>query len=264
MSGILKMSAEQYNQSAGLRSSHLKHLLKSPAHYRHAIDSQFRPTESMQLGTHVHTAVLEPDRFLTETVIAPKFDRRTTQGKTDAFNFSEQNLGKTLIEKDDMEIIAGCRKSILGNQKAAELLATGDAEGSLFWSDFDSNVQCKARPDFISRQRGYLVDLKTTQDASEFAFSKSIAQYFYHMQAAFYLEGMATVSGQRFERFFFIVVETSRPFGCRVFSLDFGSIEKGRELYKKALDTYSKAYKEEKWTGYEETIESIAIPGWAF
>ncbi len=262
--GIHEMSPEDYNKADGMRSSNLKHLLKSPAHYLEAIRNPFKATAAMQLGTAVHMAILEPDRFDNECVADEKVDLRTNVGKARAAEFAIANEGKTIITAQNMDAIGLIRDQIFNNIKVAELLDGGICEGSLFWNDHESNVDCKARPDFISRSRGYLVDVKTTQDATFSEFSKSIAKYYYHMQAAFYLDGMQATSGQPFENYFFVCIETVAPYGVKVYSLDFGSIDKGRSLYKQALSVYAKAKKYDKWSSYEETIESISIPGWAF
>src|SRR5581483_10081660 len=56
------------------------------------------PTAAMQLGTHVHCAVLEPERFEAEYVYAPKCDRRTTAGKAAYAEFCAATAGKTVID----------------------------------------------------------------------------------------------------------------------------------------------------------------------
>jgi hypothetical protein len=41
------------------------------------------PTPAMQLGTHLHTAVLEPEKWESSTIVPPKCDKRTKDGQGD-------------------------------------------------------------------------------------------------------------------------------------------------------------------------------------
>jgi hypothetical protein len=56
----LDMPAEKYHAVDALSKSMMTKILKSPAHYRAALDEHQEPTKSMQMGTAIHTAVLEP------------------------------------------------------------------------------------------------------------------------------------------------------------------------------------------------------------
>ena len=51
------------------------------------------------------------------------------------------------------------------------------------------------------KYRKVLVDFKKTQDASESGFTRSVYNYGYNLQSAFYLEGFSA------DRFFFVAVE---------------------------------------------------------
>ncbi|NBO40554.1 MAG: hypothetical protein EBU92_03265, partial [Betaproteobacteria bacterium] len=62
----------------------------------------------------------------------------------------------------------------IANHAGACTLLDGDIaiENSMFWTDQETGIECRARPDII-RPDGLIVDLKTTQDAGASAFAKS-------------------------------------------------------------------------------------------
>src|SRR5690625_4787601 len=64
----------------GISSSGLKQMLRSPAHYK--FQASTPPTRAMEIGTSIHTALLEPDRFAHEYVLLRDVkDRRSSEYK---------------------------------------------------------------------------------------------------------------------------------------------------------------------------------------
>src|SRR4051812_44964464 len=68
---------DQYHaDKTAIGSSALKHMLKSPARFysRHflGVKDKDEPSKQMQLGTMIHTALLEPERFTKNFVIMPE------------------------------------------------------------------------------------------------------------------------------------------------------------------------------------------------
>jgi exodeoxyribonuclease VIII len=76
------MPAEKYHAVDALSKSMMTKILKSPAHYKAALDEHQEPSKAMQLGTAIHTAVLEPHLYSqVVAVIPPDIDGRTKEGK---------------------------------------------------------------------------------------------------------------------------------------------------------------------------------------
>ena len=121
---------------------------------------------------------------------------------------------------------------------------------------------CKIRPDKLPGN-GICVDIKTTDDASPEGFSKSCANYGYHIQAAFYLEGLTRITGEQHDTFVFIAVEKTPPYGIGVYYASHDFIAKGRELMGKALDIYSECLKTNLWPCYSAEAKELNLPRWA-
>jgi len=73
-----EMPAEKYHAVDALSKSMMSKLLKSPAHYKAALEERQEPSKAMQVGTAVHAAVLEPHLYQQlVAVIPPDVDMRT-------------------------------------------------------------------------------------------------------------------------------------------------------------------------------------------
>lgn len=253
MSELLQIPAEQYHADRQhVSKSWLDRLKQSPAHLRHYLDTAKVETKALRVGRIVHCAILEPDIFARDFVIKPKFDGRTTVGKTGLAEWEAANAGKMDVTVAEFEMAKGIRESVMAHKGARALLErTGAAEQSAFWNNPESGVDCKCRPDYI---HDFIVDLKTTEDASPEAFKWSIKKYRYHIQAAQYTEGT-----QR-ERFVIIAAEKSPPYGVAVYLLDDGDVATGMEQRRRELDLYAECRATGKWPAYPDTIQPIKMP----
>jgi hypothetical protein len=213
----------------------------------------------MVLGSATHTWLLEPHLFDGEFLVAD-IDRRTKAGKE--MEASCNASGLEILKPDEMQQIDAMIKSVNSHKSASVLIAKGEAEQSVFWTDEETGIELKCRPDFY-RNDGIIVDLKTCLDASPEAFAKTILNSNYHIQAAMYLDGMKAQNVFA-EIFAFIAVEKEAPFAVGVYVLDNDFIEIGRQQYKKALQILAKCIKDNKYPAYSEDIVEVKPPKWAF
>lgn len=255
------MTSDEYHAHPALGSTSVKNILRSPAHYKYESENKSEPTPAMVFGTACHTAILEPNHFLDSIAVKPKFEGTGARAKAE--QWALENHGKSIISADQLADIYGMLKSISGHKTARSLLTGGAAEESYFDQCPDTGIVRKARPDFL-RQGHIIVDVKTTTDAEPVAFAKQIANFMYHVSAAYYLDIVSNVLGQRFDQFIIIAVEKSPPYGVSVHLLDEGTIDAGRFLYKKALKTLKECRDSNQYPGYPDAILSTAIPPWAF
>ena len=173
--GIYKdISNQDYHAGAGLSSSDLKQLDRSPLHYITSKQEPHVETPSMRLGTAVHCAVLEPERFKLDYIQAPELDKRTKAGKEQWAELEQS--GKIILTSDEYQKVIGMSQSVLNHKLAGKLFTGGEAETSYYWHQpvgLDE-VLCKCRPDYIkSLANGDLIlDLKTTRNANLKAFQR--------------------------------------------------------------------------------------------
>lgn len=256
----------RYRQIDACNWSMLKTYLRSPAHAYYAQTHPSEPTPSMQLGDAVHAAVLEPDRFAADYAKAPNVDLRTKAGKAELAEFESGNANKVILRGDDYEQCLRIRDAVWSHDKARRMLqGRGGNEIAAVWVDLGTGLRCKGRLDRLTYADGVptIIDLKTTsRGGSVDAFSKEIANYQYHGQAAFYLDGLAAISAAD-RAWRFIVVETFEPYVVSQYMLAPDSIEEGRKLYRRALTQHKKCNRAGEWPGYAEDGGEIHIPQWA-
>jgi PDDEXK-like domain of unknown function (DUF3799) len=142
---------------------------------------------------------------------------------------------------------------------ARRVLSQGEPELSAF--GLVDGVPCKARPDHWDARLGVTADLKTTADASPAGFAKSVANFRYHVQAAFYTDVMAA-AGVTVESFLFIACERNPPFLVGVYVLDSEALEIGRAEYQRDLALYKECVESGSWPGLSERIELLTLPKW--
>ena len=130
------------------------------------------------------------------------------------------------------------------------------------WSDATSGLQCKCRPDWLTDDGSLIIDLKTTEDASPKGFEKSVGNWRYHVQAAWYLHGIEQASGTRPDQFIFICVEKKPPYAVAVYAADPEMIEIGWQQAQRDLEVLATCKAANAWPGYSDQIETISLPRW--
>jgi exodeoxyribonuclease VIII len=265
---LLSLPAAQYHAMVDRMSSGgIARMLRSPAHYRAWRDHPTPPTPAMMFGTVVHTAVLEPEKLEGSFVAMPDDvpDKRYKEGKAWWAEFNATNAGRIVLTAEQAARVLRVRDAMLSSPAGNALLQAGGLiESTMLWTDDESGVPCKCRPDYLSRDRGYVVDVKTSTNATQESFAKSIAQFGYHLQAQLYRRGIATVYGVLPPRWLWLVVETEEPFGVAAFNATARMLAFADARIADALTLYRNCIDNDYWPGYEPTIRDIDLPAWAY
>lgn len=262
------MDNTDYHAHPAISKSHLDQVARSPLHYwARYLDPNRVPTEptpAMAIGTAVHTHVLELDQWDARYAMAPEsIDRRTKAGKTEWEVFTTAATGRTVLSRTDAELVMRMGHAVYSHPAAAMLLGLpGKAETTHMWDDAATGLQCKCRPDWLTDDGSLIIDLKTTEDASPAGFRKSIANWRYHVQAAWYLNGIEQATGTRPDQFIFVVVEKRAPYVCAVYAADAEMIQIGNEAAARDLDVLATCKAAGAWPGYSDQIETISLPSW--
>ena len=256
------LSNAAYHALDAVSKSDLDRIARSPAHWKYG---EREETAAMRIGSAVHCAVLEPERFATDYAVAPPTslcDKRTKAGKEQFAAFEEENAGKTVLTFEEGTLCAHLAASVRAHPRAAALLSAGQPEVSAFWNDPEFNVRCRARYDWLTPD-GLALDLKTTQDASAGAFAKSCANFRYHVQSAWYQDGYLQATGDLPLGFVFIAVEKTPPYAVALYELDGEAVDYGRALARRDLARYVTARELDVWPAYPDTIQPLSLPRWA-
>ncbi len=252
---------KDYKAIDAVNNSRLTRLNKCPA----AALVEQEETPSLLLGRAVHTLVLEgDDKFLEEFAIAPECNKRTNEGKATLAAFQARNLDKSILDKDDFDTAKAIRRAVLAHPFAKKILSEGKPEQTIIWDDDESGLKCKGRIDWIpGNGNGVLVDLKTTRDASSEKFIRSCIDYGYAKQAGMYIDGIMKATGEVFDSFMFIAVETEPPYHTEVHVMDMRFIEWGYLEYRRLLYLEAKCRKEGYYPHFTEASAlDLVMPGY--
>lgn len=263
-SKLLDIPINEYHTRPELSHSQLS-LMRIPALFKyHVIDGNKREqTKSMDLGTLVHTLVIEPEKFAIAYAVAPKCDKRTKIGKETWELFIASNPGKEVISIDDYDA-ANAMADAIRKHDAVKLLfdVSPVCEKSIIWTDPATGLALRCRPDILLPAAETKVDLKTTKDVSPWAFAKSMAQYNYATQAAYYREGCWEGAGLEINHDVIIAVDTKPPHLVAVYELDENDIQWGRDQVRRWIEMYLDCKAKDRWPGYDG-IQKISLPRYA-
>jgi hypothetical protein len=260
------ISLSEYHKLPAWSKSALDKINRSPAHYLEWIANPPDPTPAMAFGSALHCAVLTPELYQKQYAISPICDMRTKIGKETYAAFAVESSGKTPINSENAARIEQIKTTIFEHPLASQILSNGEAEQSFFWTDPKTKLECKARPDYI-RNDGICSDLKTCADATFKEFQRSVYNYRYHVQGAFFMDGIFQATGKQCSDFVLIAVEKESPFGIMIYRLDDLAIDAGRVAYQdnlleiKQWKEHPEAYK----TVYQlsQSPVEMPLPAWA-
>jgi exodeoxyribonuclease VIII len=245
--------------SSGLRTL----VNRSPAHYQAEQAAPKADTPAMLLGRAIHARVLEPEVFAERFAVAPVCDRRTREGKAIWSEHLEQHPNATTITASDAETIEGIARSIEVHPIARAAIEGAQVEVSGYFTDHETGVRCRIRPDALRCDIGVIIDLKSALDASPRAFGRVMHQRGYHTQAAMYAAGYHAIAGEALTDFLMVAVEKAQPFAIGVYRIDDTAMMVGRAIYRDALRRYAECLAADRWPGYSDRIEALTLPAWA-
>ena len=251
---------EDYHAGPGVSKSGLWEIhKKSPAHY------QFAPRvekNHFNLGEAGHIAVLEPETLEARVYKGPD-DRRGNKWK-DVKEHCDMN-GLVLLTAGDYDKALMIRDTIHADATLNSLITGGErqVEASGFWTDPVTGVLCRHRPDLYRPDMRLMMDLKTTASAHPVDFAKSVVNYGYHSQEAFYSDGHREL-GRAVDGFVFLAIEKDDPFCFALYELPPSIVEEGRAIMRKTLDRYAECVAADKWPGYSKGVQELTFPRWAY
>ena len=243
-------------------------LLKEPTplHAKYAMDDDDGTSEALSIGDALHKAVLEPEAF--EKQFNDFYLLWTETKGLDTKKAVEAriiNPDKILITQDHLDKIRWMRDSVHRHKLAAHLLAQCTyRELSGVAPDKDLGIVRKIRVDACdgigipgASWSDYLLDLKSTRNVLE--FGREIRNYSYDIQAAYYLDTDALITGRPRQGFVFIACSNTPPFCSRVYHLLPEQIQKARDIYKRRVAALADAFIHQSWEAWENEMEPVAV-----
>lgn len=242
----------------------LKHMGRSPAHYRAAVDGELeRPASSaLAFGSLVHSLVFEPDDVSRLYVVAD-VDRRTKAGKEFAASVDAAN--QVLVKPGDYQRAETIARRVRTSPLVAPYLPGARHELTVEWTHPATNLRCKGRLDWIHEPTRTLLDLKTARDIGRRFFGRQAASLGYVGQlGGMYRDACRYGLGWEPARILVVAVESAPPYDLAVYQLDSQAIEAGEALVDSLLARVAECEASGTWPGAHPEIETLDVPGWYY
>jgi hypothetical protein len=270
--GVYDLPAATYHADpvpgGSLSSSGARRLLPPgcPALFHHWATKGQEHRAAFDFGHAAHALVLGVGSSLV-VIDAPDWRTKRAQTERDAAHSS----GAAPLLIADYRRAQAMAEAVHAHPIAGALLSSPDgaAEQTLVWVDPEFDVWRRAMIDWVTygnTGRVLVVDYKTTDSAEPGAVSRSVANYGYHNQGAWYLdavEGLGLTGAAEDPAFILICQEKHPPYLVTVVQLDPEAIQWGRVQNRKAIEIYRECTESGHWPGYTDRIRSLSLPGWA-
>ena len=222
---------------------------------------EFNATAAMSWGSMVDCFLLTPEEVDRTIVFSPYADYRTNAAKE--FKREVEASGRVIMKADEVETVKTAVDKIKSDRIAGPIIEASKSQAVLL--NEIMGVQFKGLVDIAPDSGDCLYDLKTTSDFSIRGFSKSIAVFGYHVQAALYLKlwNLCNPDDKR-DRFRIIWQDSSSPYEVAVTELPTADIEAGGTWAAHQLDRLIEATNRNKWPNIlDDKIAVIGRPSWA-
>lgn len=245
----------EYFALPGINQSALKHIAKSPKHFKYRVDHPMVPTAEMQMGAYYDHLVFGSE---CDVAVCPFDDFRKQEART----WKEENMaaGRTIVTKEQQVRAHRMLEEIKNSPAAQKLLSKGRAQVA-FSCELTPGVTGKGLLDWLSDDYFVVVDLKVTTDASRDKFQRHLLAMGYDVQMAMYVWGIEAVTGDACGAAW-IVIEDEEPHDVAVWVAEPDILKRGRKLLMDRLALWADCMKSGEWPGYTPQPAPIALPAW--
>jgi hypothetical protein len=230
-----------------LHFSNLKHMAKSPAHFRASLAGR-ADSAAMRLGRICHAVLLGG-----ESVQVFDGDRR---GKAWT-EFKAAHEGDEIATVTEYETACAVRDSVKAHPAASTLLASAAFETEIAWRH-PLGIYCNSRIDIL--RPGSVIDFKTCGDANPATFVWRAARMGYHAQLSFYADAIEASGQPRPERFVLIAAETAPPYAVVPFELDPAAKDQGARMVRAWIERLRGCLETNEWPAYCDATMPFTVP----
>lgn len=262
--------AEYYAETVHASRSGLEVLRQSPRLFeamRLTREIDDKESAALRRGRALHIKVFRPELYSSLVRVVPSMRQSHA---LDELRASLPPLG-VLLTPDQAQQVAGMTEAVRRHGLVGDWLRreSGEAEIAFRWNDDESGLPCKMMVDHFfmtaARDAVRVWDLKSTADPSPSAFMRSVAQFGYHRQEAWYCDAMQRHFGDLPVRFFFVAVRAEPPHEVAVHFLDDGFRSAGRRQVRAGLRAWADCRARNDWRAPWEISKQpnrLTAPRW--
>ncbi len=250
-------------------SSKLKSILKSPRNYIAEIagfGEEDEEKDHFRIGRAAHMMILEPKKFQQLYVVMPDLgpmQSKYNRAKRDGW-IAEQAVDALILKQAELDQLMWMIDALMDHPEAHKLLANGKPEVTGRFTHRPTGIRCRIRPDYFTwiDNELFVSDIKTTRTDSPGLFSDQAGKLKYHLQLAFYFDGMEQITGHRPEGIALITMEKHIPYNVSVYWLDDEDRETGTQWYRYALDVLKRCIQTNQWPAPQTHAQMLKFPSW--
>jgi exodeoxyribonuclease VIII len=241
-------------------------------------------TDDLRFGRAMHHRILEPETFDESWPINPGCqapivkgpNARPACGNTAPYASADKShwvcgvhnkadLGPAgdYITEDERERIEAIEQELHQAGQLARFRRPGWSEVVIEAELY--GVKCKVRIDRLTADGGAIIDCKKCQPghADQESFSKSVANYGYHIQAAFYARMVKQVFGD-YPLFSWMIIEDKPPHCVNVIDASNFDLQAGRWEVQRVLEQWKQSTKSGVYHGVlrEQCTVAGGLPKW--
>ncbi len=282
-----------YHAIEAVSSSILKRMhTTSPLHAQHLAAEGMADSKALTFGDSCHAALLEPDRFDAEYVVAGQCNankkdstRCSNQGTR---QFARETCGEhepaldpwfcgvhaksadaeleitpeRLVSREERDRLIRIRRRLWSDNATRPALEQATrVELTVIWQDEATGLLCKARPDLLIEQDvRVMYDLKTTSAATLREFERKAGGLAYHLQLAMYADGLAA-NGIDIDHAGIIAVESAAPHDVVRWVATDDYMSEGYAAFRAAIELYADCSNAGTWPGVAAgTPKALNLP----
>jgi exodeoxyribonuclease VIII len=242
------LSNEDYHSDKHyFSSSQLKHALQSASHFRYEVldkKGKKKKTKAFDLGSLVHTVLLEPHLFDDEYIVydgPTNADGSVPKAAADRYANSHPGLTPVSVEQNNFAMMA--RANVEKYPFAKELFYSEgcEYESSFFYKDKETGLRLRFRPDILNLDKKYIVDLKTAVEVDMYQFKKAVCYTWdYDLSAYMYIRGVYEMFGVLCD-YYWAVIGKDPTAPIAIYKMSATIRDDGKLKFYKACDNINNA-----------------------
>lgn len=264
-----------------LSASSIKESFDSLAHFKAYLDKKEERKIHFDFGNAFELCLTDYTEFVNKVAI---FDDTEKPSKDQTFaakvnkewreDFNKTNEDKLIIPisgAESLDILLILKDSFAKHETAKTLILNAAYQTSIFWTDKETGLQLKTRPDFwkpANGKRGAIVpDLKTDKDTTSDKHLRAICDRNYPIQAVMQMDGLLNaglIPDIESTRYFWIFCCKTVPYNTEVYEFDSSDIELFMNAYKFKLEEIARAKKNGLFLSYDPAkdagIKTVYFP----
>lgn len=238
-------NSEYHSDTEFLSSSDYKLILTNPAEFYKKKYMTVEPQavqDHFVLGSYTHSYILEPHITDSEFVV---FDGLRKAGA--AFKeFELKHPGKSILNKGQYEKAKRMIKGYNSRPEAVSLISAPGFSEQTICVELNG-IKTKVRPDRISVEQKYIVDIKTSaHDVDLDSFKQTIDHWDYILSAVVYLQAAELHYGVKLD-FYWLALSTKTG-NCELYKLSDATRKKGEMKLLEAVKKYKQCLATGIWT----------------